>query len=214
MAVIDYVIIAVVVISALVSFARGFLREALSLIAWTVAIIVAFKFAADAAPFFGQWLADKTLQYWAAVVVLFLITLLACGIVNWLLSQFFSEFGTSGTDRSLGILLGGARGAVVVALLLLGGKVISLPLDQWGSEAKVYPHFAQFSDWLWQVGSDMTAGWGESLGPQAESEAAAGAHVAAEAEKKNIDGNADASGDTAPSGDTTATETTAETPAG
>jgi membrane protein required for colicin V production len=213
MAVIDYVIIAVVVISALVSFARGFLREALSLIAWTVAIIVAFKFAADAAPFFGQWLADKTLQYWAAVVVLFLITLLACGIVNWLLSQFFSEFGTSGTDRSLGILLGGARGAVVVALLLLGGKVISLPLDQWGSEAKVYPHFAQFSDWLWQVGSDMTAGWGDSLGPQSEP-AAATATDAYVADETNIDGNADASGETAPSGDTSVTETTAETPAG
>jgi membrane protein required for colicin V production len=173
MAVIDYVIIAVVVISALVSFARGFLREALSLIAWTVAIIVAFKFAGEAAPFFGQWLADTTLQYWAAVVVLFLITLFACGVVNWLLSQFFSEFGTSGTDRSLGILLGGARGAVVVALLLLGGKVISLPLDQWGSEAKVYPHFAQFSEWLWQVGSDMTAGWGDSVGPSAGTEVAA-----------------------------------------
>lgn len=214
MAVIDYVIIAVVVISALVSFARGFLREALSLIAWTVAIIVAFKFAADAAPFFGQWLADKTLQYWAAVVVLFLITLLACGIVNWLLSQFFSEFGTSGTDRSLGILLGGARGAVVVALLLLGGKVISLPLDQWGGEAKVYPHFAQFSDWLWQVGSDMTAGWGESLGPQSEPAAGADAQVAAEADETNIDGNADASGGSAPNGDTSVTETTAETPAG
>lgn len=165
MPVIDYVIIAVIVISALVSFARGFLREALSLIAWSLAIVSAFNFAPDAAPYFGKWLADPTLQYWAAVVALFLGTLLVCGIVNWLIGQFFSEFGTSGTDRSLGILLGGARGAVVVALLLLGGKVISLPLDKWGEGAKIYPHFTQFSEWLWQAGSDMAANFSNDIGP-------------------------------------------------
>lgn len=166
MAVIDYIILAVVVISALVSFARGFLREVLSLAAWTIAIVVAFQFATDAAPYFGRWLSDPNLQYWAAVVALFLAALLCCGIVNWLIGQFFSEFGTSGTDRSLGIMLGAARGAVVVALLLLGARVISLPVDTWGSEAKLYPHFSQFSDWLWAVGSDMADGLGDGIGPQ------------------------------------------------
>jgi len=166
MAVIDYVILAVVVISALVSFARGFLREVLSLAAWTIAIVVAFQFATDAAPYFGRWLADPSLQYWAAVVALFLAALLSCGIVNWLIGQFFSEFGTSGTDRSLGIMLGAARGAVVVALLLLGARVISLPVDAWGSEAKLYPHFNQFSDWLWAVGSDMADSFSQEIGPQ------------------------------------------------
>lgn len=166
MAVIDYVILAVILISALVSFARGFLREVLSLAAWTIAIVVAFQFASDAAPFFGRWLADPSLQYWAAVVVLFLAALFSCGIVNWLIGQFFSEFGTSGTDRSLGIMLGAARGAVVVALLLLGARVISLPVDAWGSEAKLYAHFSQFSDWLWAVGSDMADGLSQDIGPQ------------------------------------------------
>lgn len=171
MAVIDYVIVAVIVISALVSFARGFLREALSLIAWTLAIVSAFNFAPDAAPYFAQWLADPTLQYWAAVVTLFLGTLLVCGIINWLIGQFFSEFGTSGTDRSLGILLGAARGAVVVGLMLLGGKVISLPLDKWGEESKIYPHFTQFSEWLWDVGSDMAANFSDEVGPATNPEA-------------------------------------------
>lgn len=166
MAVIDYIILAVVVISALVSFARGFLREVLSLAAWTIAIVVAFQFASDAAPYFGRWLSDPNLQYWAAVVALFLAALLCCGIVNWLIGQFFSEFGTSGTDRSLGIMLGAARGAVVVALLLLGARVISLPVDEWGNEAKLYPHFSQFSDWLWAVGSDMADGFGQDPGQQ------------------------------------------------
>lgn len=196
MAVIDYVIIAVVLVSALVSFARGFLREALSLVAWSVAILAAFSFAPDAAPFFAQWLADSTLQYWAAVVALFLVTLLVCGIINWLLSQFFNEFGTSGTDRSLGILLGGARGAVVVALLLLGGKVISLPLAEWGNEAKLYPHFEQFSEWLWAVGSDMAEGWGDRLGPSDQSPAVTAEPATA----------ADTAADTAPASENSASK--------
>lgn len=166
MAVIDYVILAVVLISALVSFARGFLREVLSLAAWTIAIVCAFNFAPDAAPYFGKWLADPTLQYWAAVVAVFLVALLVCGIVNWLISQLFNEFGTSGTDRSLGILLGAARGVVVVALMLLGARVISLPVDSWGAEAKLYPRVNEFSEWLWAIGSDMADDWGNQVGPQ------------------------------------------------
>lgn len=180
MAVIDYVIIAVIVISALVSFARGFLREALSLVAWALAIASAFSFAPDAAPYFGRWLADATLQYWAAVVAVFLATLFVCGIINWLIGQLFSEFGTSGTDRSLGILLGAARGAVVVALLLMGAKVLSLPVEKWGENSKIYPHITQFSDWLWQVGSDMAEGWSDKVGPATATASDTSAPVAAE----------------------------------
>lgn len=182
MVVIDYVIIAVVLISALVSFARGFLREVLSLAAWSIAIICAFKFAPSAAPYFGKWLSDTSLQYWAAVVAVFLVTLLVCGIVNWLISQLFKEFGTSGTDRSLGILLGAARGVVVVALMLLGAKVISLPVDDWGAEAKLYPQVSKFSEWLWTVGSDMADDLGEKLSPGPDGSTESAAHRSAKGE--------------------------------
>lgn len=192
MVVIDYVIIAVVVISALVSFARGFLREVLSLAAWSIAIVCAFKLAPAAAPYFGKWLSDPSLQYWAAVVAVFLLTLLICGIVNWLISQLFKEFGTSGTDRSLGILLGAARGVVVVALMLLGAKVIALPVEQWGAEAKLYPQVSKFSEWLWVVGSDMADDLSEQLSPGAPNSAPSDAATNAASNDANFSADAPA----------------------
>ena len=63
--IVDGVVALVVVISALLAYARGFVRELMAILGWIVAAIVAFLFADDArgliaqVPYVGDFIGDS-----------------------------------------------------------------------------------------------------------------------------------------------------------
>ena len=71
MAVIDWVILAVVVVSALISLKRGFVKEALSLASWVAAFLVARFFSANLATLLVGQIETNSLRWIVAFVILF-----------------------------------------------------------------------------------------------------------------------------------------------
>lgn len=145
---VDYFIIGTIVVSALVSLLRGFVREALSLAIWILAFWVAWTFFRDLAPVFANWVSAPSVQFGIAFGLLLIATLLVGGILNYLIGRLIDETGLSGTDRMLGMVFGIARGALVVAILVLLARATPLPQDPWWRESALLGHFDRMAEWL------------------------------------------------------------------
>lgn len=145
---IDYLIIAVVLVSVGVSIWRGFAKEALSLLVWILAVWVALSFAGDLAQIFAAKLPDPQTRYYMSFAILMAITLMVGGLVNLLLHSMVKKTGLTGIDRLLGLFFGVARGTLIVAIILLCATFTSLPDEGWWNSSFFIPHFAVMTHWL------------------------------------------------------------------
>lgn len=144
---IDWAIIAIIAVSALISLTRGFVKEALSLLIWVIAGLVAWLFGGALADLLVDYIATPSVRVITACVILFVLTLLLGGLINYLIGQLVLVTGLSGTDRFLGMAFGAARGAllVVVAVGLL--SLAPVEADTWWRESALIPHFLLVADW-------------------------------------------------------------------
>jgi membrane protein required for colicin V production len=125
----DYVVLAVIGISVLLSIMRGFVREVLALISWVIAFVVAKLYAVEFAPLLPEVIPTEALKMLAAFLILFLTTLLLCSLLAIALSQIFKKVGLGWIDRGLGAIFGVLRGVLIVGTLTLLAGFTALPKD-------------------------------------------------------------------------------------
>jgi len=145
---VDWIIIAVIAISAAVSVVRGFVKEAFSLTLWLAAFVVASWLREDVAPLFSSWIALPSLRAAAAWLAILIAVLVVGAIVNYLLGRLVTATGLSGTDRLLGLIFGTLRGALIVlAATILLPQMLPVEEDLWWTESQIIPLFRQFEGW-------------------------------------------------------------------
>lgn len=118
----DIVLLGVLLVSGLLGLWRGFIVEVMSLTSWLLAFWAAFAFGDALAAALAGSIDSETVRGAVGYVGVFITTLVAGGLVTWLLARIVRGTGLSGTDRTLGFLFGLVRGAAVcvVGVLLLG----------------------------------------------------------------------------------------------
>jgi len=144
---VDYVIIGIIGLSALISLVRGFMREALSLVVWILAFWIAWTFFRELAQHL-TWFSVPSVRLGVALAVLFLVTLMVGGLVNFLVEQLVDRTGLTGTDRLIGMLFGAARGILLVTLLILLAGLTPLPDDPWWKSSQLIGYFQELAVWL------------------------------------------------------------------
>lgn len=137
----DYAILGIIAISALVSVLRGFVREALSLAGWIAAFWVALSFSGSMAALLASTIGAPAVRQAVAFFVLLLGTLMVSAMANLLAARMVVTTGLTGTDRTLGIVFGMARGTVIVAVLVMLAGLTALPDDPWWKESILIRHF-------------------------------------------------------------------------
>jgi membrane protein required for colicin V production len=131
----DYCVLAILGISVLLSLARGFVRELVSLAGWIVAFMVANSFAAQFAPMLPSFITGESLRMLLAFAALFLATLLVMGLVAMAASALTKTAGLGLADRFLGSLFGLIRGFLVVLLIVLAAGLTALPQEPFWRKA-------------------------------------------------------------------------------
>ena len=147
---VDYIIIGIVVLSTLVSFLRGLVREVLSLVGWVMAFGVAWRFFPDIAVQFTGVIDQEYVRKIAAFAALFVVTLMVFGLANYIIGSLLKKAGLSGTDRMLGMLFGAARGCLLIAAVVMGFEVAKLPHGEWWNQSVLLASFQELAAWLMQ----------------------------------------------------------------
>lgn len=124
--IIDAVVAVVIVLSAILAYSRGLVREVMAIAGWVGAAVLAFLFAAQAQPLIkeipvvGDFIGDSCeLSIIAAFAAIFAIGLVLMSLFTPLFSSVIQRTALSGVDQALGFLFGAARGIILVAVAFL-----------------------------------------------------------------------------------------------
>jgi membrane protein required for colicin V production len=144
----DVLILLVLLASTIYGLVRGFVREAVSLVFWIVAIWAAWKFAPLVEPHLGGLLADPAVSPWVARLIVMILVLVVGMIVGMLISRFTTSVGLGPLDRALGLLFGLVRGTLLVGLMIIGAELLQLNHEPWWTQSKLVPYGETVGDWL------------------------------------------------------------------
>ena len=136
----DYFIILGFLISAVVGILRGFLREAVALATWLLALFIAWHFSDLIEPHLGGLLAGSAVKIWAARVILVILILLLGAGIGALLGHFVRLSIFSGMDRFLGFVFGALRGIVLLGVFVILGQLLRLDGERWWRHSLLIPY--------------------------------------------------------------------------
>jgi membrane protein required for colicin V production len=113
---VDIIVIAVIGISAIIAFLRGFVREMLTIGSWLGAALVTLYAFPVLQPRFETWISSKLAADIVGGIGLFLGSLIVFSILSHMIARLVRGSALTAVDRSLGLLFGLARGAILVSL--------------------------------------------------------------------------------------------------
>lgn len=124
--IVDAGVAALIVLSALLAYSRGLVREGMAIVGWVAAAVLAFSFAGLAQPLVreipvvGEFLGESCeLSIIAAFAAVFALGLVLAALFTPLLSSFVQRSALGGLDQGLGFLFGALRGILLVGVTLL-----------------------------------------------------------------------------------------------
>jgi membrane protein required for colicin V production len=146
---VDFAVIGVVGVSALLALMRGFVREVLGIGAWIGAGIFARWAFPSVKDRFHGWISSPDMADAAAFGALFLASLIVLSVVSSMVGGIVRGSLLGGVDRTLGVVFGLLRGAVLVAFSYIAVG-IAVPVDHWPPpvlEARTLPYAYQGAVW-------------------------------------------------------------------
>ncbi len=167
----------VIVLSAILAYSRGLVRELMAIVGWIGAAIVAFIFAPSAMPLVkeipvvGDFLADScVLSVIGGFAGVFAVGLIVMALFTPLFASVVQRSALGGIDQALGFLFGVARGVLLIAVaFIVWDRALSnqsVPMIDNSRTAKVFANFQASIDgsiptdapgWIVARYNDLTA---------------------------------------------------------
>ncbi len=158
MVAIDYIIIAIVLVSAVTGLIQGFLREVCALVTWVLAVWLAWKFGASLEPYLGGALRQAPFGLWAGRGIVFIVVLVVGGITGAIINHYIRLSMFSGLDRLLGFLLGVLRGVVIVGVAMVLAQQVKLDGEGWWKKSRLLPNLQPVANLVRSVAGEHLPG--------------------------------------------------------
>jgi len=136
----DLLIIAVLVVSVVSAFVKGFFVEIFSLAGLILGLFLAAANYGAFAPWVFRLVQNREVANLIAFLVIALLVMLLAGLAGRLLRGLLRGIGLGIVDRLLGAVFGLVKGCVVVTLVLMG-IVAFLPRQAWLDNSRLAPVF-------------------------------------------------------------------------
>lgn len=131
----DYVVLAIIGISILISIMRGALKEIFSLFGWLLAFYIARTYAALLVPLLPNDIPSEALKTLAAFIILMVSVLFVNSLITIAISSLMSKIGLNWLNRLLGIIFGMARGLLIVCVCVFLAGMTNLPKERVWTDA-------------------------------------------------------------------------------
>jgi membrane protein required for colicin V production len=136
----DYLLIALMVISCVAGVLRGLLREVIALVTWVAAVWIAWHYAAVLEPRLGGALASEGVRAWAARSIIFVAVVLLGTCIGAIVGRVVRLSIFSGTDRFFGGIFGFLRGLVMIGLFVMLCHALRLNGEPWWRGSTLIPY--------------------------------------------------------------------------
>ena len=135
----DLAVLGVVLVSTIIAFARGFVREFLSVSAFIAAALAALTATPAIVPTVRDVIPTDWLDHLVVVMVVFMTVFVGVTMITHSLTSMLHSSDKIGmVDRILGLAFGAARGALLAALFLIIYNAVTPPRP-WITESASYP---------------------------------------------------------------------------
>lgn len=145
MTALDFGVLGIIGLSALLGLVRGAVKEMLSLLAWVIAYLAAKMFADTATRWLPAQLGNPALRHAAGFVLVFIVVMVLAMLLSMLLSASLKALGLGLLDRLLGMIFGALRGLAIVLILVLLAGVTSLPQTGLWRQALFVPYLVKLA---------------------------------------------------------------------
>ncbi|PWG16596.1 CvpA family protein [Salibaculum griseiflavum] len=164
---IDGIVAVVIVLSSLLAYSRGFVREALAIAGWVVAAVLAFIFADQVQPLvrqipvLGEFIGDSCeLSIIAAFAAVFAVVLVIVSIFTPLFSSLVQRSVLGGVDQGLGFLFGALRGILLVAVaFFVYDTILESQNVEMVDDSRAKAVFGSFTERLQSEDPEQALGW-------------------------------------------------------
>ncbi|THF62489.1 CvpA family protein [Pseudothauera rhizosphaerae] len=139
MTVFDYVFLAILALSTVIGLWRGLVSEVMALVAWVLALFLAWRYAHVVAPWFSGWINEPAWRHVAGFAAVFVAVLLVAALLRFLLRELLRAIGLGTADRLFGAVFGLLRGLAIALLIVLLGGMVGISRESWWSNALFAP---------------------------------------------------------------------------
>lgn len=170
-AALDITILAILLLSAVIAFMRGFIKEVLTIAGLIGATVAAYGLGPSAHPWVSEVLmgenaaeGEEKKMIWNLIPAdvmsvalsyggIFVITFIVLTVLSFFISRVAQEMGLSFMDRSLGVVFGIARGFALVVLLYLPFSIMLTEEEfpEWTQQSRTLPVLAYSVDKVYDV---------------------------------------------------------------
>jgi membrane protein required for colicin V production len=150
----DYGIIIFIVFSGLFAFVRGFIKEVLSIVAWFGASVAALYAYPYLRPLATRVMPNARMGDATAGLIAFVIALLVLSLATAVVAKRVKDSPAGGIDRTLGLIFGLGRGALLSCLIYIAMSAVLPALGAapaWFTEARTRPLLQTGVDALLQL---------------------------------------------------------------
>ena len=115
----DWLVLAILLISMVGSYIRGFARELISLSAVIVGLVLACWLYHDVGSFLIPYVKTEDIASFCGFIIIFVLTLLAGGVLSYWVRNFLRFVDLQWIDRLLGLAFGLLRGCLISSVLFM-----------------------------------------------------------------------------------------------